>query len=283
MIRIDAHHHLWRYSSDSHPWIDDSMQLLKRNFLPPHLHKEMEKAGYHGSVVVQSSQTEDETRFLLRQAKNHSFIMGVVGWLDLRAPDIGEKLAHFSKFQALKGLRHVVQDEPDLRFMLRDNFLKGISMLKKYDLAYDILIFPKHLRVAEEMIRLFPDQKFVVNHIAKPEIAKGTLLPWMRDIEKLARHSNVYCKLSGMVTEAKWRSWKKDDFDPYIRVVYEVFGPERLMIGSDWPVCLLSADYQEVMGIAEDFFKNDNDAQRICGWNAIEFYGLQKETRRLGI
>ena len=277
MIKIDAHHHLWKYHPQTHSWIDDSMKLLKRDFLPDDLWKEMQQNGYHGCVAVQASQTEDETRFLLEQAENHPFIKGVVGWLDLRSPDLKEKLEQYTRFPLLKGLRHVVQDEPDDRFMLRNDFLNGISQLQDFGLTYDILIFPKHLPVAEELVSLFPGQKFVLDHIAKPAIAEGKLFPWQHDLQRLAAHPNVYCKLSGMVTEAHWRAWKPDDFHPYIHAVYDAFGPERLMIGSDWPVCLLSGGYREVMSIVEDYFDDNPQKWRILGQNAIDFYGLQIE------
>jgi len=276
MVKIDAHHHLWKYSPVTHGWINDEMRVLKRDFLPEELQQELISKSYQGSVAVQASQSEDETKFLLEQAAQYPFIKGVVGWLDLQHPAIEEKLEHFTRFDLLKGLRHVVQDEPDDNFLLGKDFVYGISVLSKYNLAYDILIFPKHLKVAYEFVSRFPSQKFVLDHIAKPDIKNKALSPWKEDIKRLALHKNVYCKLSGMVTEANWQYWEKEDFIPYLDVVFEAFGPDRLMIGSDWPVCTLAGGYGEVMGIVETYLNPMDEMTRnkVLGENAIGFYNL---------
>ncbi len=274
MIKIDAHHHLWKYAPETHDWIDNSMGLLKRDFLPEHLHGEIQSAAYHGCVAIQASQTEQETDFLIQEAEKYPFIKGVVGWLDLRDCSLDEKLEHYRKFPVLKGLRHVVQDEPDEKFLLNKDFMRGISLLEKYDFTYDILIFPEHLKVANEFVKHFPNQKFVLDHIAKPTIKKGVISPWKEDILKLAENKNVYCKVSGMVTEADWNHWKYEDFIPYLDVVYKAFGVDRLMIGSDWPVCNLAGSYKEVMEIVENYSPNDEAKEKVLGSNAIEFYGL---------
>ena len=274
MVKIDAHHHLWKYAPETHGWIDDSMGLLKRDFLPEHLHGELQSADYSGCVAVQASQTEQETDFLIQEAEKYPFIKGVVGWLDLRDPSIDEKLEHYGKCPILKGLRHVVQDEPDENFLLNKDFLNGISLLERYNLTYDILIFPRHLKVASDFVRHFPNQKFVIDHIAKPAIKKGLISPWKEDILRLAEHENVYCKVSGMVTEADWNLWKYEDFIPYLDVVKEAFGVDRLMIGSDWPVCKLAGSYKEVMEIVENYMPDDRSKEKVLGQNAIDFYDL---------
>lgn len=276
MIKIDAHHHLWKYTSETHGWIDEQMAMLKRDFLPEELAELLKSSGYAGCVAVQASQTEEETEFLLAQAEKYPFIKGVVGWLDIRHPDFDRTLKRFGKYTKLKGLRHVVQDEPDDDFLLRDDFLRGIALLSKYNLTYDLLIFPRHLRVAEKFVSKFPNQKFVLDHIAKPDIEHQVISPWKEDIRNLARHRNVWCKLSGMVTEANWSDWKNDDFTPYLDEVFSAFGPDRLMIGSDWPVCSLAGSYVAVMAVVEKYLdKFDTDVkQKILGQNAINFYGL---------
>jgi L-fuconolactonase len=252
------------------------MVVLKRDFLPDELAELLKSSGYAGCVAVQASQTEQETEFLLFQAKKYPFIKGVVGWLDVRNPDFDRTLKRFGKFTILKGLRHVVQDEPDDDFLLRDDFLRGMALLSKYNLTYDLLIFPRHLRVAEKFVSKFPNQKFVLDHIAKPDIEHQLISPWKEDIRNLARHRNVWCKLSGMVTEANWSDWKNDDFTSYLDEVFSAFGPDRLMIGSDWPVCSLAGSYVAVMAVVEKYLdKFDTDVkQKILGQNAINFYGL---------
>lgn len=277
MLKIDAHHHLWQYAPETHVWIDESMEILKRDFNPEDLKKEMDASQFDGCVAVQASQTEEETDFLLQQAEKFPFIKGVVGWLDLCIPSIEDRLRHYSQFDKLKGIRHVVQDEPDDRFLLRKEFLNGISLLYRYDLTYDILIFPKHLEVAAEFVSMFPEQSFVLDHIAKPDIKNGDVSPWREGIEKLADFDNVYCKLSGMVTEADWQSWIYEDFVPYLDTVFDAFGEDRLMIGSDWPVCTLAGNYTSVMGIISRYLeqKGENVTKKILGQNAIEFYHLK--------
>lgn len=276
MIKIDAHHHLWKYTPETHGWIDDQMVVLKRNFLPEELSENLKFSGYSGCVAVQASQTEQETEFLLLQAEKYPFIKGVVGWLDIGHPDFDGKLKQFMKFPKMKGLRHVVQDEPDDDFLLRDDFHRGVTLLSKYNLTYDLLIFPRHLPVAEKFVSMFPDQKFVLDHIAKPDIKNQVFSPWKEGIRNLAKHHNVWCKLSGMVTEANWSDWKSDDFIPYLDEIFDAFGSGRLMIGSDWPVCTLAGSYAAVMAIVENYLNNfDIDVrQKILGQNAIDFYGL---------
>lgn len=275
-MKIDAHQHFWKYSPVTHSWISEEMGVIRHDFLPDHLRPQLAKAEYEGCVAVQASQSEDETTFLLNLADQHDFIKGVVGWVDLRAKNAEERLAHFAKHPKLVGIRHVVQDEPDDRFLLGKEFLRGISYLKQFDLKYDILIFPKHLSVAEEFVRQFPDQPFVLDHVAKPFIKDQQLAGWDQDIQALAQHPNVFCKLSGMVTEADHHNWKPVDFKPYLDVVFEAFTPDRLMIGSDWPVCRLAGEYGAVMQIVEDYVKQLSPVQQanVLGENARRFYGF---------
>ena len=274
MVKIDAHHHLWRYNPAVHGWITDEMKNLRRDFMPEDLLKVMQSSGYSGCIAVQASQTEKETRFLIEQAGRFPFIKGVVGWLDLRAENLRDKLDYYSEFPALKGLRHVVQDEPDEKFMLRPDFLNGIGALADYDLAYDLLIFPKQLDAAIQLVQKFPGQRFILDHIAKPLIRNGIMSPWDEKIYKLADSPNVYCKLSGMVTETDWHQWKREDFTPYIDVIFKAFGADRVMIGSDWPVCTLAGSYKDVMGIVEHYLTSDILKKKVLGQNAIKFYEL---------
>jgi L-fuconolactonase len=272
---IDSHQHFWKYDPAEYPWIKPNWPI-RRSFLPPDLEPLLHKSGFDGCVAVQARQTLGETEWLLALAAEYPFIAGVVGWVDLRSPEVSSELERFRGNKQLVAVRHVVQDEPDDRFMLRENFLRGIVALKNLDLAYDILIFPKQLPAAIELARRFPEQRFVLDHIAKPFIKDQEIEPWRAQIQELAKMKNVFCKLSGMVTEAHWQSWKIEDFAPYLEVVWEAFGVDRLMIGSDWPVCLLSAEYEPAMGIVQQFLQNFSAAERekVLGANAIRFYRL---------
>jgi len=276
-MKIDAHQHFWNYNLEEFGWIDNRMDVLRRNYLPEDLSVELDKSGYSGSVVVQARQTKGETGWLLDLAEKFDFIKGVVGWVDLcQIDELKRELDKFTRSEKFVGVRHVIHDETDDNFMLRDDFLEGISCLKEYDLTYDLLLFPKHLTVAQIVVSMFPGQKFVLDHIGKPLIKNKIIDPWKEDIIRLAENRNVWCKLSGMVTEADWRKIETGDFNPYLDVVYKSFGPERLMTGSDWPVCLLAGDYKKVMGIVETFISGISPEiqQKISGQNCIDFYGL---------
>jgi L-fuconolactonase len=277
-VKIDSHQHFWKYNATDYGWIDDRMKILKRDWLPDDLEPGLLKAGFAGSVAVQARQTPEETRWLLNMAEKNDFIKGVVGWVDLCSEDdLKRQLDEFCKSPKLVGVRHVVHDEPEDGFMLRDDFLKGISILKEYNLTYDLLLFPKHLPVARIVVSMFPEQKFVVDHIAKPLIKDRLTDPWKEDIVMLSESKNVWCKLSGMVTEADWLNHTPGDFRPYLDVVFNAFGPGRLMVGSDWPVCLVSREYREVINIVEDYISGmQNEVrQKILGLNCIDFYGLE--------
>lgn len=276
-MKIDSHQHFWIYNHREYGWIDNSMTVLRHDYLPSDLQPELIKAGYSGSIAVQARQTTEETRWLLHLSEQYDFIKGVVGWVNLCSEDkLKKELDEFCKSGKLKGVRHVVHDEPDDNFMLRDDFLRGISILKDYDLAYDLLLFPRHLPVAEKVVSIFPDQKFVVDHISKPLIKDQIVSPWKEDIIQIARHKNVWCKLSGMVTEADVKNWKQEDFHPFLDIIFKVFGSERLMIGSDWPVCLLGGEYNNITGIVKNYISGTSAEiqEAILGETCREFYAL---------
>jgi L-fuconolactonase len=276
-MKIDAHQHFWIYNSSEYGWIDDRMNVLKRDYLPGDLKSELTGTTFSGTVAVQARQSAEETRWLLQLAGQFDFIKGVVGWIDLCSEGtMRRQLDEFCKSEKLVGVRHVVHDEPEDDFMLRDDFLKGISLLKDYKLTYDLLLFPKHLPAASKVVSMFPEQKFVLDHISKPLIKDHIISPWKEDIFRMADHKNVWCKLSGMVTETDWESHKSEDFHPYLDIIFEAFGTDRLMTGSDWPVCRLADEYKDVMGIIEDYISGMPDLiqQKILGRNCIDFYSL---------
>jgi L-fuconolactonase len=278
-MKIDSHQHFWRYNNTEFGWINDEMAVIRRDFLPNDLLPELKQIGFDGSINVQARQNLDETRWLLVMADNNDFIKGVVGWVDLCSAVIENQLASFSQNPKFVGVRHVVHDEPDDNFMARADFQYGISLLEKYGLTYDILIFPKHLKLANELVAKFPNQKFVLDHIAKPFIKDKVYSPWDKDISSLAKNPNVYCKLSGMVTEADWKNWKPSDFKYYLDIIFEAFGEDRIMIGSDWPVCTVAGKYQDIMKIVMNYFGNMDIkiSEKILGENCFNFY-LKKQT-----
>jgi len=273
---IDSHQHFWSYHPERHAWISEEMEILKRDYLPRDLEPVLKAQGVDGCVAVQAEMSEQETLFLLESARKHPFIKGVVGWVDLRMPDAGNRLEYFSAYPALKGLRHIVQDEPDDQFMLRPDFQNGIGLLARFGLTYDILIYPWQLPAALALVRQFPGQQFVLDHLAKPRISDGLDIKWQRQIRELASHPNVFCKLSGMVTETRDFQWTKEEFKPFMDTVLRAFGPERLLFGSDWPVCLLAASYAEVAGIVRSYLQSLSETEQlgIMGGNAIRFYDL---------
>jgi L-fuconolactonase len=276
-MRIDAHQHFWRYQPARDTWITDQLSVLKRDFLPQDLLPELRLAGIDGTVAVQADQSEQETRFLLALAEEHPAILGVVGWVDLCAPDIADRLADLHKSKRLSGFRHIVQAEPDDRFVLRADFQRGISCLAQFDFTYDILIYPTQLPAAVQLVAAHPRQRFVVDHLAKPEIRMGRLEPWARLIRELAAAPNVFCKLSGLITEGDRAHWHPGDFNRYLDVVFECFGPERLMFGSDWPVCLLAGSYAQVVNLISSYLRGrpPEEQAAIFGGNAVRFYRLR--------
>jgi L-fuconolactonase len=252
------------------------MKVIQRDFLPSDLLPILQANNVDGCISVQADQTEEETGFLLELSENHNFIKGVVGWIDLRADNIFERLEHYSQFKKLKGFRHIVQGESDSEFMLRPKFKNGIAELGMYDFTYDILIYHYQLEQAIQFVKLFPEQKFVLDHIAKPDIKSGEYALWQTNIKKLALHQNVFCKVSGMVTEAEWDDWKPSDFKIYLDTVVKAFGTERLMYGSDFPVCTLVATYEQQLDIVKEYFSSFStlEKKKIMGENASKFYGL---------
>ena len=278
-MRLDSHQHFWRYSPTEHTWMTDQMQALKQDFLPQDLKPLLDAIQFNGCIAVQARQNLEETRWLLELAEQYSFIKGVVGWVDLRSDRLTEQLQRFAQHPKLAGVRHVVHDEPDDNFMLRPDFRHGIAQLLDFNLTYDLLLFPKHLKVAVELVKEFPQQPFVLDHVAKPRIAERLLSPWKEDLRQLATFPNVFCKLSGMVTETNWKQWRPVDFHPYLDVVFEAFGPTRLMIGSDWPVCTLSAEYAPMMKIVMDYVPKESQSA-ILGDNCARFYQIPAEEQR---
>jgi len=273
--RIDSHQHFWIFDPVRDSWIDESMQRIQRDFLPQDLSPVLEKNNFKGCVAVQADQTEAQTHFLLDLAKQNDFIKGVVGWVDLLDKNVAERLDFFSTEKKLKGFRHVVQGEAD-DFMLRDDFRRGIEALKTHNYTYDILVFHRQLPAAIDLANRFSNQAFVLDHIAKPDIKSGEIQSWKDNIIELAKAENVLCKISGMVTEANWKTWTPDDLKPYLDVVFEKFTPERLMFGSDWPVCLVASEYDLVVKTLEDYIAQLPIAQQELIWfrNAERFYGL---------
>ncbi|MGB5205149.1 MAG: amidohydrolase family protein [Eudoraea sp.] len=273
---IDSHQHFWKYDPVRYGWIDDSMKVLQKDFLPADLGPILKDNEVDGCVAVQADQSEAETEFLLGLAAENKFIKGVVGWVDLRADDVDKRLAHFSQDKKLKGIRHIVQEEPDPECMLRKDFQNGIGHLAQFGLTYDILVYPNQLAAAVLLARAFPDQKFVLDHIAKPRISEGLDNQWVHHIKELGLNPNVSCKVSGMVTETKNFKWRQEDFSPFMEVVLDAFGWQRLLYGSDWPVCLLGGSYKEVITIVRDYISKLSDHERagIMGQNAVNFYSL---------
>ena len=275
-MHVDAHQHFWLYSAAEYEWIDDSMAVLRRNFLPDDLKPELDSNDFQGSVAVQARQTLEETHWLLGLAERSPWILGVVGWVDLRSPDIRSQLKVLAQDSKLVGIRHIVQSEPDDRFLLQPEFLCGISALEEFNLTYDILIYTKHLPVAAEFVERFPRQRFVLDHLAKPPIKSGNIDSWAQGISRLAAFPTVFCKLSGLVTEADWRRWQPEQIFPFLDVAFESFGPDRLMIGSDWPVCLVAASYARAVEVVKSYLfqKKPECRDGVFGGNAQRFWRL---------
>jgi L-fuconolactonase len=277
-MRVDSHQHFWRYTPAEYGWIDDAMAPLRRDFLPAELRGEMDGASIDACIAVQARQTLHETRWLLDIADAHPFVAGVIGWIDLQADDALGQLEPFLGHPKLVGLRHIVQAEPDDRFMLRPEFCRGISLLADCGLTYDILIYPKHLGAAAELVARFPRQRFVLDHLAKPEIRAGEMRDWAEGLRALASFPLVFCKLSGLVTEADWTRWTVTDIRPYLDVAYECFGADRLLLGSDWPVCTVASDYRRTIALVDDYMCGKPAAERdaVMGGNAARLWRLHE-------
>ena len=276
MKRIDSHQHFWKFDPVRDSWINDEMKVIQKDFLPADLQPILEQNGFDGCITVQSDQDYVENRFQLDNAEGNDFIKGIVGWVDLKSRHVEKDLEYLSQFEKMKGFRHVLQGEHQRDLMLQASFMNGISLLNKYAFTYDILIFKDQLQYLPKFVSSFPDQPFVLDHISKPDIKTGNIDQWKKDISALGQFQNLYCKISGMVTEADWKAWKKENFKPYMDVVAETFGVDRIMFGSDWPVCLVAASYDEVVGIVEDYFSSfsEDEKEKFFALNAIEFYNL---------
>jgi L-fuconolactonase len=250
-MKIDSHHHFWKYNPVEYDWISDEMKVIRRDFLPSDLRRESNLAGVDGVISVQARQTVEETKWLLKLAAANDFIKGVVGWLPLVSKTLTQDLEQFAAHQKLKGLRHVLQGEPDESYLLNPDFNAGIRAIKPFNLVYDLLFFERQLPAAIQFVDRHPSQLFVLDHIAKPRIKDGLQEPWNKNIRELARRENVYCKISGMVTEADWSAWTEAQLQPYVETVLEAFGAKRVMFGSDWPVCLIASGYSRWLETVE--------------------------------
>lgn len=276
MPRVDAHQHFWKFDPVRDTWINDSMKRIQRDFYPQDLKPLLDANDLDACVAVQADQSVAETEFLLSLAWQYPFIKGIVGWIDLQARDIAAQLEQSAHNKVLKGFRHVLQGEKQRDFMLRPAFLRGIKALQPYGYTYDILVYPDQLPFVKKFVARFPDQPFVVDHLAKPYIKTHDIEGWQKDIREIAAYPNVYSKVSGMVTEADWEMWKEADLVPYIDVIVEAFGTQRLMFGSDWPVCLVAAEYQQVVGVVKTYFAAFTKAEQeqVFGTTATKFYKL---------
>lgn len=272
---IDSHQHFWVYDEERDSWITPEMEKIRKNFLPADLEPVLKANGIDGCVAVQADQSNQETEFLLQMAESNDFIKGVVGWIDLRADNLYDRLEVCSQFEKLKGFRHVVQGEPD-GFLEQPDFIKGVRQLTAFNFTYDILVYPTQLEASYTFAKQLPNVRFVLDHIAKPYIKKGEIEGWAKDIKKLAELSNVSCKVSGMVTEADWYNWKNEDFTPYLDVIFEAFGANRILFGSDWPVCLVAAEYGAMKDILSSYVEklSKDEQKKVWGDNAVKFYSL---------
>ena len=277
-MKIDSHHHFWKYDPHTYSWMNEKMEVLKVDYQPIDLKKEIEEAGIDGVVSVQADQSLRETDDLLEHAKTNDFILGVVGWFPLADSNVKDLFDKYSNNQLLKGIRHVIQDEPDDNFILGEQFNRGVSLIKDYNWVYDILIYERQLGPSIQFVDRHPEQIFVLDHIAKPRIGESVIEPWKAQMYEMSKRENVSCKLSGIATEAKWNEWKKEDLIPYMEIALDAFGPGRVMFGSDWPVAKLAVEYGPWVEICRDFISSlsDNEKSLIEGRVALEIYGLNK-------
>ena len=274
-MHIDAHQHFWKYNPVRDSWIDDSMQVIQKDFLPNDLHPILQGNGIQGCVAVQADESEEETDFLLSLADENDFIKGVVGWMDFFDDDFEEKLYYYAKNKNFKGVRHILQGKPK-RYLFQHKFLRGLRKLERYNLTYDLLVYENQLSEVIKLVKQFPKQRFVVNHIGKPKISKGLDPQWIDGMAQLSKHENVFCKISGMVTETEHWNWSSTEFYPFMDVIVNAFGVDRILYGSDWPVCYLSAEYEQVLAIVTAYFSEHSSEalDKVMGKNAIKFYNI---------
>ena len=275
---IDTHVHFWKYDKVKDAWITDDMKILQKDFLPRDLFPVLKENNTKGVIAVQADQSEKENEFLIAMAKENPLIKGIVGWVDFQNKNIENRLLYYSKFPVVKGFRHIVQAEP-AGFLGNKNFLEGIGLLRKYNFTYDVLIYENQLQEAIEFVNQFPQQKFIIDHCAKPDIRSKSFTNWRKSIQEIAEHENVYCKLSGLTTEANWNTWNENDFYPYLETVTDSFGINRIVFGSDWPVVLVSGGYSKWKKLVESFVRDfsKEDKEKIFTKNAIEFYNIHAE------
>ncbi|MGN0002673.1 MAG: amidohydrolase family protein [Sphingobacterium composti] len=275
-MRIDTHQHFWLFDPVRDAWITDDMDVIRRNFLPNDISQTLKDNRIDGVVAVQADQSHQETHFLVELSEVYKMIKGVVGWVDLRSSHLSEYLDEFKKHNIIKGFRHVIEGEPDGEFLIKDDFLRGIEQLTAFDYTYDLLIRPRHYQSTLECVRNNPNQKFMLDHIAKPPIKSQEFEEWGVFIENLSTYPNVYCKVSGLATEADWINWRLDHFSQYLDHVFKCFGKDRICFGSDWPVCLLAASYEENIEIVESklVYFTEEEKDNFWGLNAVKFYNL---------
>jgi|SRR5690606_29639790 len=275
-MKIDSHLHFWNYDAVKDAWITDEMDVLKNDYVPRQLLPLCANEGIDAGVAVQADQSENETEYLVGFSREFNFIKGVVGWVDLRAQNISDRLDYFSQYHIVKGYRHIIQAEAQEDFLLRADFCSGIAELSRRGLTYDVLIYPRHLAYALDFVRKFPDLRLVIDHIAKPDIRGGQFEDWKKALEPFGKEQNVYCKIAGLTTQADWKSWAYGDFTRYLDTVLSIFGADRLMFGSDWPVCLVGADYKQTCHVLANYIEqlSKNEQKKIWGENCIQFYNL---------
>lgn len=279
---IDSHQHFWIYNETEYDWMDSRMDVLKRDFLPTDLLPLMQKTGVTATVAVQARRTVEETEWLLKLAEKHSFIAGVVGWLDMESPNFEADLERLADNRLLRGIRELIHDMPDPEYAVKQPHTGAVAALGRYSLTYDLLLRPEHLRAAVQLVDMLPGQPFVVDHLAKPDVRNDGISGWSSDLRALAERPNVYCKVSGLVTEADWDNWTYGQLEPYIDTAFSAFGPDRIMFGSDWPVATCATTYQEVVSVAEQFARKLSRAEQKAFFssNCRRFYGLADERSR---
>ena len=278
---VDSHQHFWQVGRFDYPWMSREVEVLYRDYLPPALEPILKRCGIEKTILIQASNTLDETRWLLSLADQYPFIAGVVGWVDLTSREVGQQLDEFVAHPKFKGVRHLVESEPADDWLIQESVLEGLRRLARYGLSYDLLVHTRHLRHVSQIAESCPELRLVIDHMAKPPIASGEISEWAREIKKVAGHANIFCKLSGLVTEADVNSWRTEDLKPFVETSLEFFGPRRMMFGSDWPVCLLAASYDRVLEAFQSLLAelSDEDRSSIFSKNATEFYRIQEHAR----